>query len=124
MPLINFGFKFYYSDFLVDSNSVPNADVTAQSFNHSYNFIQSFKYSVLHPTILKPQGLGVILTCDCNNLLKTCFCCCRCTRKLLHVPKLYVGNFYRGFKKSNNYVATMTISVMLISFELLLSFIG
>ena len=91
--------------------------VTVQSFNHSYNFIQSFKYSVFHSTILKYRGHGAIFTCDCNNLLKTCFCCCR-TRKLPHVPKLYFDKFYRAFKKSNNYVATMLISVILIPFEL------
>ena len=50
-------------------------------------------FSVFHPTILKPRGHGVIFTCDCNNLLKTCFCCCT-TRKLPHVSKLYFGNFF------------------------------
>ena len=90
--------------------------VTVESFNHSY-FIQSFKYFVFHLTILKPQGHGAIFICDCNNLLKACFCCCR-TRKLPHVPRFYFGNFYRTFKKSNNYVAAMLIPVILMPFEL------
>ena len=58
--------------------------MTVQSLHHSDNFIQSFKFSVFHPTIPKPRGQGAIFTCDCSNLLKTCFCCCR-TRKLPHV---------------------------------------
>ena len=44
--------------------------MTVQPFNHSYNFIQLFKYSVFHRTILKSWGHGAIFTCDCNNLLK------------------------------------------------------
>ena len=84
--------------------------MTVQSFNRSYNFIQPFKYSAFHRTVLKSQGHGAIFTCDCNNLLKKCFCCCR-KRKLPCVPKLYFASFYRVFKKSNNYVAAMLISV-------------
>ena len=37
---------------------------------------------------------------------------------LSHAPKLYFGNFYRAFKKSNNYVAIMLISIILMPFEL------
>ena len=74
-------------------------------------------FSIFHPTILKPWGHGAIFTCDCNNLLKTCFCCCT-TRKLPHVPKLYFGNFYKAFKKANNYVTAMLISVISMPFEL------
>ena len=85
--------------------------MTVQSFSHSYF---SFKYSVFHPTILKPQGHGAIFTYDCNNLLKICFCCCS-ARKLPHVPKLYFGNFYRAFKISNNYVAATLIPVTFFS---------
>ena len=103
IALINFGLAIRYP-------------VTVQSCNHSY-FIQTFKYFVFHLTILKLQGHGAIFICDCNNLLKTYFCCCR-TRKLPHVPKLYSGDFYRVFKKSNNYVAAMLISVILMPFEL------
>ena len=83
-----------------------------QSFNHSNNFIQSFIYSVFHPTILLPRGYGAIFTCDFDNLLKTS------SRKLPHVPRLYFGNFHRAFKKSNNCVATMLISVISMPYEL------
>ena len=106
-PLINFGSKFYYSGFLIGSNLVPS----------DCAIIQSFKYSVFHRTFLKPPGHGAIFTSNCNNLLKTCFCCCH-ARKLPHVPKPYLVNFYRALKKSNNYVATMLISVILMPFEL------
>ena len=95
--MINFGFKFYHSGLLVYSNSVPS---DCEIFNHSYNFIQSFIYSVFHPTILLPRGHGAIFTCDFDNLLKTS------SRKLSHVPRLYFGNLNRAFKKSNNYVAS------------------
>ena len=54
-----FGFKFYYSSFLEDSNSVPSEC----GILHSYNFIQSFKYSVFHSTIRRH---GTIFTCDCK----------------------------------------------------------
>ena len=50
-------------------------------------------------------------------ILKTYFCCCR-TRLLPLVPNLYFGYFYRAFKKSNNYVATMLIPVILMPFKL------
>ena len=110
ISLINFGFKFYDSSFLVDSNRYP---VTVQSFNRSYNFIQSFKYSVFHPTILKSQGHGAIFTCDCNNLLKGVFV-------LLSYEKITPCSealFWLFIKKTNNYVTKMLISVILTPFE-------
>ena len=91
--------------------------MTVQSFNYSYNSIQSFKYSVSHPTILKPRGHQALFRCDSNNLLKTCFCCCP-ARKLPHVWKFYFGNFYRAFIRLNNYVATILLPVILMSFKL------
>ena len=93
--------------------------MTVQSLNHSYNFIQSFKLSVFHSTILNLWGHGAIFTCHCSNLLKKCYYWCR-TRKLPHVQKLYFGNFYRAFKKSNNYLAAMIIPVISLPLTLIL----
>ena len=109
IPLINFGFKFYYSSFLIDSNSVLSDCAIIQSFIWFHSVIQVF---FLLRTILTSRGHGAIFTCDCNNLLKTCFCCCS-MRKLRYVPKLY---FARAFKKSNNYDAH---TVILTPFQLL-----
>ena len=67
--------------------------------------------------MFKLWGHRAIFTFFCNNLLKTCFWCYR-TRKLTHILKLYFGNFYRAFTKSNNYVAAMLTSVTLMPFEL------
>ena len=88
--------------------------------NHSIIHIIHIRHSVFHTTIFKTRGHGAIFTCDCNNLLKTCFCCYEKmrTRKLTHIPKPYFRNFYRAFTKSNNYVATMLISVILMTFKL------
>ena len=64
-----------------------------QSFNHSYNLIQSFKYSIFHSTVLKPRGHGTIFTCDCKKIFKKTYLL------LSYEKKLYFGNFYRAFKK-------------------------
>ena len=51
-----------------------------------------------------------------QQFAKNIFFCCL-TRKLPHLTrKLYLGNFYRAFKKSNSYVAPMFISVILNAF--------
>ena len=91
--------------------------VTVQSFNSSNNLIQSFKYSAFHRTVLNSQEHAATFRSDCNNFLKTCLCCCR-KSKLSHVPKFYFAIFYRAFKKSNSYVATLLISVVLTPFKL------
>ena len=67
--------------------------------------------------MFKPRGHRAIFTFFCNDLLKTCFWCYR-TRKLPHILKLYFGNFYRAFTKSNNSIAAMLISVISMPIEL------
>ena len=109
-----FHFKFHYSGFLADSNSVPSDCAIIQLFIYFHWIIQ---YSAFHPTILKSRGHKASFTCDWKNLLKICFRCYR-TRKLLLVQELYFCNFYRTFTKANNYVATVLISVILMPFEL------
>ena len=84
---------------------------------HSIIHIILFSHSIFCFSSHNSYVSGTIFTCDCNNLLKTCFCCYR-ARKLLHVPKLYFCNFYKDFTKSNNYAATMLISVILMPFKL------
>ena len=75
--------------------------VTVQSFNHSYNSIQSFKYSVFHPTVLKPQGHGAIFTCDCNNLLKTC----------LFLKNIFVAVVRENNSKSQSFILVIFIEL-------------
>ena len=88
--------------------------MNVQSFNHSYFDHSNILFFITQFLIF---GHGVIFTCDCNNLLKTYFVAVS-WEKLPHALKLCFGNFYRAFKKSNNYVTTMLISAILMLFEL------
>ena len=60
MPLINFGFKFYYSGFLVDTNSVPSDCSQSYNFNQSFNIL----FFILQSVSLEDTGrfLYVIAT--------------------------------------------------------------